>query len=227
METGKNAARILGLLYIIGSVAGILSRVLTAPVLSAQDLLTTVAASGSRIPAAALMVLLMGAALALVPVVGFPILRRHDEVLALGYVVFRGALEGAGYMGIVVSWLLLLPLSRIDSLGIAYSAELQAVGQVLLNATEIGVVLMLGFSLGGLLFYALLYRSKLVPRWLSAWGLGAILLNLAAGLLAMFGVIDLLSGTSTVLQLPIFLQETVLAVWLIVRGFSPTEYTRK
>jgi hypothetical protein len=208
-------------------VAGILSRVLTGPFLSAQDTLLMVPAMGNQIAAAALMVLIMGSALALVPVVGFPILRRHDEVLALGYVVFRGALEGAGYMGIVGSWLLLLPLGRVYQPGIANGAQLQALGQVLLHGTEVGVVLMIAFSLGGLLFYALLYRSKLVPRWLSAWGLAAILLSMAAGLLAMFGVTDLLSATTTVLQLPIFVQEMVLALWLILKGFDPIAYSSK
>lgn len=224
METSRNIARIMGVLYIIGTIAGILSRVITAPLLNAQDTLLLVSAKGNQIAAASLMVLIMGSALAMIPVAAFPVLRKHNEALALGYVVFRGALEGVAYMGIVVSWLLLLPLSRIYQPGIAESANLQALGRVLLDGTEIGVVLMIGFGLGGLLFYALLYQSKLVPRWLSAWGLVAILMNFSAGLLAMFGAISLLSGTSTVLQLPIFLQEMVLAVWLIVKGFNPISY---
>ena len=59
--------------------------------------------------------------------------------------------------------------------------------------------------------------------WLSARGFIAILLNLAAGLLASSGLISPLSEIGSVLQLPIFLQEIVLAVWLIAKGFDPAK----
>ena len=65
-----------------------------------------------------------------------------------------------------------------------------------------------------------LYRSRLIPRWLSAWGLlGAALLvvsTVMSGLAQDFGF----TTVNTVLNIPIGLQEMVLAVWLIVRGFS-------
>ena len=60
---------------------------------------------------AALFVLLMGLALALVPIVLFPLLKKYNEVLALGYVVFRGALETALYIGLTIGWLVLIVLS--------------------------------------------------------------------------------------------------------------------
>ena len=76
------------------------------------------------------------------------------------------------------------------------------------------------FNLGALMFYYLLYQSKLVPRFLSVWGLVGVTLSLAAGLLAMFGLVILLSTISILLVLPIALNEIVLAVWLIVKGFN-------
>lgn len=220
METYKNIARTMGILYILGTISGILSRVVTGPIQSTSDLLSSISANGNPITLGALFVLTMGLALAMIPVIGYPILRKYDEILALGYVVFRGALEGVYYMAIVVSWLLLLPLSQVYQAGSPDSSNLLALANVLLEAREIAVFGMIVFVLGGLMFYYLLFQSRLVPRWLSGWGLIALLMNLAVGLSVMFGLFSATSTISDVLQLPIFLQEIVLAIWLIAKGFN-------
>jgi hypothetical protein len=64
------------------------------------------------------------------------------------------------------------------------------------------------------MIYYLFYQSQLVPKWLSVWGLIGAILYLASGLFATFSV-DI--GT---LESPLALQEMVLAVWLIVKGFN-------
>jgi hypothetical protein len=66
------------------------------------------------------------------------------------------------------------------------------------------------------MFYYLLYRSKLIPRWLSVWGLIGAALVLAVGVLGMFG------HSAMILWLPLAVNEMVLAVWLIVKGFNPS-----
>jgi hypothetical protein len=222
MNTYKNIARTMGILYILGTLSGILSRVVTGPLQSTQDLLAGVSANGNQIALGAFFVLTMGMALAMIPVVAYPVLRKHDEILALGYVVFRGALESVAYLAIVVSWLLLRPLSLVYQASSPKAANLQALASVLFKTNELTVFLMIVFCLGGLMFYYLLFQSKLVPRWLSGWGLIALTMNLAAGLLVMFGFFGSNSLISDVLQIPIFLQEMVLAVWLIVKGFNPS-----
>jgi hypothetical protein len=221
MNADKKTARIVGVLYIIGTVAGILSLVVTGPVRSVQYYPISVPASETQLVVGALFVLMMGLALAMVPVVMFPILRKYHEALALGYVVFRGGLEAATYLAIATSWLLLVPLSQIYAqAGASDASNIQALGTVLLEAKEIGSILTIVFCLGALIFNYLLYQTKLVPRWLSGWGLIAIVPYLAAGLLAMFGIIHALSPIYAILNLPLALQEMVLAVWLIVRGFN-------
>jgi len=90
----------------------------------------------------------------------------------------------------------------------------------LLEAKEIAVFGMIVFCLGGLIFYYVLFQSRLVPQWLSGWGFIALLMSLATGLLVMFGFFGPTSMISDLLQFPIFLQEMVLALWLIVKGFN-------
>jgi hypothetical protein len=222
MRTNRTIARMMGWLFIIGTVAGILSRVVSGSISGAQDLLASIAAHGNQVSLAALLVLVMGSALAMVPVVAFPLLRKHDEALALGYVVFRGALEGVYYIAIVVSWLLLLPLSQVYQVGAPDASNMRVLGNVLLATKEIASFGMIVFPLGGLMLYCLLYRSNLVPRWLSGWGLVGVTFGLAAGLLVMFGAFSPISTISDVLQIPIGVQEMVFAVWLIVKGFNPS-----
>jgi len=77
------------------------------------------------------------------------------------------------------------------------------------------------FGLGSLMFYVVLYQSRLVPRWISVWGLAAVIPYLAAEFLALFGLLDPVSATASLLFIPMAVQEMVLAVWLIVKGFSP------
>lgn len=218
--TTKNIARTMGGLYILGTISGILSRVITGPINSAEDLLASISANGNPITLGAVFVLTMGLALAMIPVIGYPVLRKHGEILALGYVVFRGSLEAVYYMAIFVSWLLLLPLSQVYQAGSADASNLRVLGNVLLEAKEIAVLGMFVFVLGGLMFYYLLFQSKLVPQWLSGWGFIALIMNSAAGLLVMFGFFGPTSPISDVLAIPIFVQEMVLAVWLIVKGFD-------
>jgi len=93
----------------------------------------------------------------------------------------------------------------------------QTLGTLLLKANDqINTILEIVFSLCALMIYYLFYQSKLIPRWLSVWGLIGAILYLAAGLFAMFSV------DFGILLAPLALQEMVLAVWLIVKGFNPS-----
>lgn len=222
MNTNRKISIIVGVLYIIGTVAGILSVVITGPILDAPDLLVQVSANKNLLIAGALCVLTMGLALAMVPILMFPILKEHSRVLAIGYVVFRGALEAVTYIAIALGWLFLITLSQeYVNTGAPDAAYFQTLGALFVEAGDwIGEVTAIIFSIGALIFYYLLYQTKLIPRWLSVWGLIAIVLHLAAGLLAMFGVITNFSTIQVVLNLPIALQEMVMAVWFIVKGFN-------
>ena len=119
MSADRKAAIWIGVLYIIGTVALVLSLVVTDGVLAGPAYLAQVAAQPNQVVIGALLVLLAGFALVMVPVVFWPVGRRYNETLAMGYVVFRGGLETVVYIVGALGWLLLIPLSTPAGYGTA------------------------------------------------------------------------------------------------------------
>lgn len=216
MSINRNIAKIVGSLFIIGTVAGVLSVVFTNPILGDPNYLTKISANENQIVIGAFFVLTMGLALAMVPVMLFPVLKKYNEALALGAVVFRGVLEAVAYIAIVMSWFLLLTVSYEYVKAEAPAAShFQTLGVLLLTAgDQIAAVLSIVFSLGTLMINYLFYQSQLTPRWLSIWGLIGAVLYLTSGLAALFSV------NFDILMTPLALQEMILAIWLIIKGFN-------
>jgi hypothetical protein len=221
MREHKAAATTAGILYITGTVAGVLSAVVSAPVRDAGDPLAAAAEHSGAVVTGALLVLVMGLSLAFVPVVLFPVLRRVDEVLAIGYLIVRGAVETVCYVVLAIGLLLLVPLGEAMSAGRGTASPAGVrVGTLVIDSDATNAVLALVFCLGAVMFYFLLYRSRIVPRWIALWGLGAIPFYVAAYLLAIYADIGAVSPEQ-VLMFPLLLQEMVLAAWMIARGFRP------
>ena len=219
MKTYRKTSIIVGVLFIIGTVSGILSAVFTGSILAAPDYLVQVAANEMQMVTGAFLILLMGLSLAMVPVMMYPFFKKQNEALALGAVVFRGPLEAATYILMVVSWLLLIVVSQ-ESANAADASSFQALGAVLLQANNmINPVLEIVFSLGALMFYTLFYQTRLIPRWLSGWGIVGAIVYLAGGVLALFG-----TNLEFLLAL-LGVQEMVMALWLIIKGFNPSTLT--
>ena len=210
MSADRKAAVWIGVLYIIGTAALVLSLVVTDGVLAGPTYLAQVAAQPNQLAIGALLVLLAGFALAMVPVVFWPVGKRYNATLAMGYVVFRGALEGAIYIATALGWLLLIALSTQPDSG-PIAGLVRTADPVIWE--QVGVF---PFVLGALMFSGLLYQSRLVPRWLSAWGLVGAALYIVPPLGSMFGL------SLGVLMAPLAVQEMVMAVWLIAKGFNPT-----
>ncbi len=212
----KRTAVVVGSLFLVGDVAGALSLILTGSILTGPDFLTRVSASANQVILGALFVSIMGFALAMIPVVIFPVFRKYNETLALGYVVFRGALETVTYIATAACMLLLVPVSQqYLTAALPDASSNRVLGTLLLEAhDQMTLITGIVFSLGALMFYFIFYQSVLVPRWLSGWGLIGAVLYLAAGLLGILG------SPMGLLMAPLALQEVALAIWLIVKGFS-------
>lgn len=139
--------------------------------------------------------------------------------MALGSVVFR-TIEAVMYTASAVSLLSLLTVGQLFArAATAESASVQAIGDALVAVRQESVLAgVFAFAVGALMYYVVFYRSRLIPRWLSGWGIAGVLLMLVACLSALFTRNPVTSFT--ILILPIAVQEMVLAVWLIAKGFS-------
>ncbi len=222
MNAYRITAILVGVLYIIGTVSGILSVVVTGAILVAPISPEQISANANQIILGALSVLTMGLALAMVPVLMYPILKKYNQSMAMGYVVFRGALETVVYMAMAISWLSLVKLSEsYVQAGAPTVPGFESLGALVLDGHDATrSVLEIVFPLGALMFYAMLYQSKLIPRWLSGWGFLAAIVWLVVGLMATFQFIAPLSTLQLSLSIPIGVQEMVMAVWFIVKGFN-------
>jgi hypothetical protein len=222
MNPNRVSAVVAGVLFIIATVADVISRaVFVTPILDAPDYLAKISANENQILLGALLLLIGAVAAAGIAIAMYPVLRKQGEGLALGSVAFR-LIEGTLYVGIVISLLMLVTLSRESANAGTLATAAYVVPAALLMAARdsLGLVALFAFGLGALMYYWVFYRSRLVPRWLSAWGLAAIASLMVSGLLVMFGFIESMSPPMLVMALPIAVQEMVLAVWLIAKGFN-------
>ena len=228
MNSYRNNAIIAGVLFIIADAVGFLSLAFMGPV-NATDYLVSVSANSGLVATGALLIFIGGAAAIGIAISLYPVLRKYNEGLALGAVGFRtveGVLDIVGSIGL----LLLITLSQqFVNAGAPDSSYFRTLGVLTVSGYHLveNVGKLLAFSIGCLLYYIIFYRTKLVPRWLSGWGLVAGILTMVSCLLTMFGLIAPFSTEQIVLNLPILPQELVLAVWLIVKGFNPSVIASK
>jgi hypothetical protein len=223
MNTYRKNAIIVGVLFIIATVLGVLGRSFYQPILDAQDYLIKISANENQVIIGGLLALLAAFACAGIAIGLYPVLKKHHEALALGSVGFR-LMEGMLYIIGVVALLSLLTLSQeYVTAGASNASLFQASGTSLLAVRDwAGKLSIIAFTLGALMYYYVFYQSKLIPRWLSGWGFIGAALSLAGALLAISGQIIYFSTPFILIQLPIGVQEMVLAVWLIVKGFNPS-----
>ena len=224
MDSSKRTARVVGALFITATAAGLLGTVLTGSIVGAPEYLVQMAADKNLIVLGALLKLVAAAASAGIAIALYPALRKHNEGLALGSVGFR-LVEAVFYSVGALGLLSLLSLGQeYASAGSQAAPTLQVLGTSILAVRNwagfvVGVTF---FCLGAAMYYYVLYRSRLIPRWLSAWGLAGLALLFSMVLSIAFGESSSgPSGMQLLLAIPIGLQEMVLAVWLIVKGFNP------
>jgi hypothetical protein len=222
MNSNRKAAIVVGVLFIIGTLAGVLS-LFTGPVLSASSVLSSVSANENQVRIGSLLGLIMAFACAGIAIWLYPVLKKHNEALALGAVGFRTIENVLGVVS-AICLLSLVPLSQeYVKAGAPVASYFQTLGTSLLGARDsISNIQLIPFCIGALMYYYVFYQSKLIPRWLSGWGLLAIIMNLASALLVIFDLIGHFSTVQVILSVPIGLQELTLAVWLIVKGFNPS-----
>ena len=221
MKSTRKIAVITGVIFIIATLAGpVLASPLT-PDLTGTDYLAQVSAHPNQVAGAVLLWIISAFTSVGIAISLYPVLKEWNAGLALGSVIFR-TIEAAFYLVGKVSLLSLLTLSQqFGTAGAANGPVLQAIGNSLVTVYDhAALVAVFAFCAGAIMYYYLLFQSRLVPRWLSGFGIVAIVLLNTACVLSLFSGNRITSYIP--LAAPIAVQEIILGVWLIVKGFNPS-----
>ena len=217
MDSTRKTAINVGILFLIATVILIVGGIFSLSIYE-PDFLTAVSENENQVILGALLEIVAAAAVVGIPIAMFPILKKYNEGLALGYVGTR-IFEG---LTIFLNTIILLALLSLSNQFVNTSTSdisyFESTGALLLGIREWGSLLVdFSFPIGAVVFNYLLYKTKLTPKWIAILGLVGGTLWLATTPVRMYGFnpewIDFLAA-------PIAFQEMILALWLIVKGFS-------
>jgi hypothetical protein len=228
MSNSRNNARITGILFILGTVPVMVAMGLWGQSVSSPNYLSLMAAHSNDVLLYALSIMVMGLACAGIGISMYPVLKPHGEALALGVVGFR-VMEGTLQLVNAIGVAALLALSQeFVKAGSPADSFFQPAGAAITMVKDwmSNGLYLFPWCTGAAIYYTVFYRTRLLPRWLSVWGLLGLLLMLIGALTAMFGLIAAFSPAQMLLMLPIMLQEMALAAWLIIKGYSTTAAAR-
>ncbi len=221
MNSDKKTARIVGALFIMALVVFLIGQAFYEPILSSPDYLDNTYPNRVIVIIGILLEFISALAVVLIPVLLFPILKKHNEVLALAYVSFRL------FEAVLLSFAQIYKLSLVKlsqdylNKGGVDASFFQNMGSsiqsVIYWIDHAGLIYLIVFAIGALILYSALYKSKLIPRWLSIWGLIGAVAILTASVMATF---DMSLVLAMLLIIPIAVQEQAMAIWLIVKGFN-------
>jgi hypothetical protein len=221
MNSNRKRAIVIGLLFIAATVFSILGLASYGPILNNPDYITAGPTSANQIVLGAVFELIAVAAIAGTAIAFFPILRKRNESVALGYVGFR-LLEAVGLVIGLVSLLTLLALRQSYVGGTVVDVPSLQTADALLRSVHAWAFIIgpnFIFAINTLLYSYLLYQMRIVPRTIAVLGLVGAVLIFVAALLELFGVIAQVSVQGLVLALPVGVYEMILAVFLIAKGF--------
>ena len=225
MKTNQINAKITGILFILGTTAPIIGGMLAAPVMESPDVLKNMASHQTIVALSIISVLIMGLACAGISIAMYPVLKKYRPGMAMGAVGYR-LMEGLLAILVATGTSAVLMISKQFATADASTAlQFQTLANLILTVKDwiLNGPLLICWIIGAALYYTIFYQFNLVPRWLSLWGLIGITLTFFSSIFVMispnFGTLQ------TICSLPILVQELVLAVWLLVKGFTLTEKT--
>lgn len=213
----KKTTKIVGLLFLIQMTAASISHsAMLSPILHGENILASVSAKPTTVTLAMLLDLLCGLSVFGISVLLYPVLKKYNESIAQWYV----GLRLNEWICLTISGVLLLTVLSISKEFAQTGMQnynLQTLAKYLLKARGFTKILMLlGFCLSASMFYYLLLKSKLLPRFISIWGMIGIALLFIEVMSNIFGH----SVGGILIMLPMGLNEIFLGVWLMIKGFN-------
>jgi hypothetical protein len=226
MNHPQTIARAFGVLYLITFITSIPAFFFYGPVLNDPRYVLGGGGGDTSVAFGALLELLLIIANIGTAVVPYPIFRRQNEILALGYVTAR--IVECTFIAVGILGLLTVVALRQGAAAGADAASLLTAAKELVVLHEWTRQLGPGFVVGignGLILGYLMYTSRLVPRGLAVLGLIGGPLIILTGVAVLLGVLEE-GGVWQVAVIPEFFWELSLGIWPIVRGFNPSAIAR-
>jgi hypothetical protein len=224
MSSPRKIAALAGAFFIIAAVAALAGLALYGPVLSDPRYIVTASGGDVRVLLGAFCEVILAIAVIGTAVTLFPVVRRQNEGIALGYVAGR-VVEAVVIVVGIISLLSVVTL-RQDLAGAAgaNAASLVALGKALVAVHNWTFLFGPGLAIGvnTLMLAYLMYRSGLVPRLIAVLGLIGGPLVFASSAAVLFGLYEQVSVWGSIAAIPVFVWEMSLAVWLIAKGFNPS-----
>jgi hypothetical protein len=222
----RRTAILVASLFLVTAFGAIAGTALMNSALNAPDYLTTVFSKSATVTSGMLFWLINDIGIVFIGLLMFPILKKQNESMALGYVSMR-MFEALFLMIGVIFAMLLIPLSQEFIKAKATDVtSYQSIGALLKQAEYLFLTPMqlVFLGLGGIILTSLLYQSKLVPRFISVIGLIGYALLLPGAIFALYGILDPSPGGSgAIVAIPVAIFEIILMpVWLYTKGFNPT-----
>jgi hypothetical protein len=227
MTSTRKSAVLAGMFFIVAAVAAIVGLALYDPILNDSRYIVDGSADDTQVLLGALFELILAISVIGTAATLYPIVKRENEGIALGYVAGRVSEAVIIVVGII-SLVSIVTLGQ-DSAGGAgdQTAALVTTGEALVAIHDWTFLFGPGLAIGvnTLLLAYLMYRSGLVPRPIAVIGLIGGPLIFASSTAVLFGLYEQVSAWGSIAAIPVFTWEMSLAVWLIARGFKATAIT--
>jgi hypothetical protein len=223
MDSDNRNARIAGLSFLISYLGLILGNLIMGPILEGSGFLANVYPNRVLLGIGILLESVNGIAVIGIAVMLYPILKRQNEGVALGYLIFRVVEALLSIVGSTMTASLIeISHAYLDagSPGDSYFETLATL--VLANKHWAMEMLTVFFLLGAFIFYLLLYQGDFLPKYVAIWGMIAVILVATFNGIFYTGI-DLGMAVNLILVLPIIANEFFVAIWLIVRGINTTQ----
>ena len=217
----------VALLWIITAAGAIGGASLINPIINASDYLTQVFPKSVTLTSGMFGWMINDIGIVFIGLLMYPILKKHSESMALGYLSMRMFESLLMIVGVFFA-LMLIPLSRdFINAGTADVSTLQTIGSILKQAENwfLNLLQLIFLGIGGLILNLIFYKTKLVPRVISIFGFIGYALLLPAAVVGLFGLLDPTpGGPGSILAVPVALWEIIIMpVWLFTKGFN-TDY---
>ncbi len=215
----KLKIRIAGLLFVTGIVVGIFSIV---PSIDCPQYLTEAAKNNTQVIMGAVCQFIISLTYSGIAFLLYPILKKYDTSLALGFLTFRIIASTLLIIGTIVLLSILVLSKEFAKIPDQNTLSIEVLGNVLKMTRDYinHVFMILVLCTGNFLLYIILLKSKLLPKWFPIWGLFGTLLSAIASFLILFQVIEIITPEYLILNAPTAIIELSFGMWLIFKGFD-------